>query len=160
MQCGQPFLGYVDADWAGDKVDRKSYTGYTYFLAGGPISRRSEKQRSVALSSTEAEYMALSSACKEAILMRRLINEIGCADEQTPIILYGDNLSSQALAKNPAHHSRTKHIDIRYHFVRQVVKERQVLLKYKCTNEMIADILTKNLPKKKYVEFTEMLHLT
>jgi len=84
MQCGQPFLGYVDADWAGDKVDRKSYTGYTYFLAGGPISWRSEKQRSVALSSTDAEYMAISSACKEAILMRRLINEIGCGDEKTP----------------------------------------------------------------------------
>jgi len=79
--------------------------------------------------------MALSSACKEAILMRRPINEIGCADEQTPIILYGDNLSSQALAKNPV---------IRYHFVRQVVKEGQVLLKCKCTNEMTADILTKN----------------
>ncbi|XP_043862632.1 secreted RxLR effector protein 161-like [Drosophila santomea] len=123
QQCGQSFCGYVDPDWAGDRLDRKSYTGYIYLLAGGPVSWRSEKQRSVALSSTEAEYMALSAAFKEAIVMRRLILEIGCGDDNTPIVVYGDNLSAQALTKNPVNHSRTKHIDISYHFVRDVVKE-------------------------------------
>ncbi|XP_046869130.1 uncharacterized protein LOC124461684, partial [Drosophila willistoni] len=100
-QSDAAFTGFVDADWAGDRIDRKSYTGYVYFLAGGPISWKSEKQRSVALSSTEAEYMALSTACKEAIVLRRLIIEIGCGEEDTSTVLYGDNLSAQQLAKNP-----------------------------------------------------------
>ncbi|XP_043661609.1 secreted RxLR effector protein 161-like [Drosophila teissieri] len=69
QQCGQSFCGYVDANWAGDRLARKSYTGYIYLLADGPISWRSEQQRSVALSSTEAEYMALSAAFKDAIVM-------------------------------------------------------------------------------------------
>ncbi|XP_043062737.1 secreted RxLR effector protein 161-like [Drosophila yakuba] len=108
QQCGQSFCG----------LDRKSTTGYIYLCAGGPISWRIEKQRSVALSSTEVEYMALSAAFKEAIIL-----EIGCRDDNTPIVVYGDNLSVQALTNNPFNHSRTKHIDIRYHFVRDVVKE-------------------------------------
>ncbi|KAH8283294.1 hypothetical protein KR054_012523 [Drosophila jambulina] len=151
--------GYVDADWGGDKTDRKSCTGYLFYLAGGPISWKSEKQRSVALSSTEAEYMALSSACKEAISLRRLILEIGCGEPGTSTIMNTDNLSAQQLAKNPVHHSRSKHIDIRYHFVRDVVKEGQIVLKYLSTKEMIADILTKNLQKQKHWELTKKLSL-
>ncbi|KAH8323020.1 hypothetical protein KR067_004494 [Drosophila pandora] len=148
-QCGESFCGYLDANWAGDRLDRMSYTGYIYLLAGGPISWRSKKQRIVALSSTEAEYKALSAAFKEAIVMRRLIMEIGCGDNHTPI----------ALTKNPVHHSRTKHIDMRYRFVSEFVKEGQVLLKYKCTTEMIVDILTKNILKTKHEELTKMFHL-
>nr|XP_041630563.1 secreted RxLR effector protein 161-like [Drosophila kikkawai] len=109
-KTGQAFAGYVDADWGDDRLDRKSYTGYVFFLAGGPTSWKSEKQHSVALSSTEAEYMALSTACKEAVAMRRLIIELGCGDAETPTIVFGDNLSAQQLAKNPVHHARTKHI--------------------------------------------------
>ncbi|XP_070068066.1 uncharacterized protein [Drosophila takahashii] len=129
--------GYVDADWGGDKTDRKSRTGYVFYLAGKPISWKSEKQRSVALSSTEAEYMALSFACKEAISLRRLILEIGCGDSKTSTTMHTDNLSAQQLAKNPVHHSRSKHIDIRYHFVRNIVREGQIILQYLPTNQMI-----------------------
>ncbi|XP_046868883.1 secreted RxLR effector protein 161-like [Drosophila willistoni] len=78
--CGDALTGYADADWGGDVSNRKSYTGYVFFLAGGPISWKSEKQCSVALSSTEAEYMAMSSAAKEALHLRRLMIEIGCGD--------------------------------------------------------------------------------
>lgn len=159
QKCGQAFTGFVDADWGGDRLDRKSYTGYVFFLSGGPVSWRSEKQQSVALSSTEAEYMALTTACKEAIALRRLIVEIGCGDLKTPTVMHGDNLSAQHLAKNPVHHSRTKHIDIRYHFIREVMKEGHVVLEYTSTNEMIADIMTKNLSKGKHNGFMKMLNL-
>ncbi|KAH8392285.1 hypothetical protein KR215_004727 [Drosophila sulfurigaster] len=158
-KCEQALVGYVDADWGGDHTDRRSYTGYVFYLAGGAISWKSEKQHSVALSSTEAEYMALSAACKEAVALRRLFIEIGCGDESTPTFLYGDNLSAQQLAKNPVHHARTKHIDIRHHFVRDVVKEGHVTLKYVSTDLMIADILTKNLQKLKHTEFTNKMNL-
>lgn len=159
QKCGQAFTGFVDADWGGDRLDRKSHTGYVFFLSGGPVSWRSEKQQSVALSSTEAEYMALTTACKEAIALRRLIVEIGCGDLKTPTVMHGDNLSAQHLAKNPVHHSRTKHIDIRYHFIREVMKEGHVVLEYTSTNEMIADIMTKNLSKGKHNGFMKMLNL-
>ncbi|XP_051864224.1 uncharacterized protein LOC127566244 [Drosophila albomicans] len=80
-KCEQALVGYVDADWGGDHTNRRSYTGYVFYLAGGAISWKSEKQHSVALSSTEAEYMVLSAACKEAVALRRLFVEIGCGDE-------------------------------------------------------------------------------
>lgn len=78
---------------------------------------------------------------------------------RTPTLLYGDNLSAQHLAKNPVHHARTKHIDIRYHFVRDVVDRGDIKLEYVSTNEMIADVLTKNLSKKKHHEFLKLLNL-
>lgn len=89
----------------------------------------------MALSSTEA---ALSEEFKEAMVMRRLMLEIGCGNNHAAIIVYGDNLSAQALTKNTVYHSRTKHIDIRYNFVRDVVNDGPVILKYKCTNYMLA----------------------
>jgi len=95
--------------------------------------------------------MALSTACKEAIAMRRLMIELGCGDVETPTVAYGDNLSAQQLAKNPVHHARTKHVDILYHFdfVREIVDQGQMVLKYVSTEIIIADILTNNLHKKK-----------
>ncbi|KAH8356655.1 hypothetical protein KR084_002352 [Drosophila pseudotakahashii] len=154
-----PLVGYVDADWAGDASHRRSYTGFVFLMAGGPISWKSEKQDSVALSSTEAEYMALSSAVKEALHLRRLIIEIGCGREDTPTIIYGDNLSAQNLAKNPVYHARSKHIDIRYHFVREVIQQGDVKLKYVSTNDVIDDLLTKNLSKLKHEKFVKLMNI-
>ncbi|CAD7002894.1 unnamed protein product [Ceratitis capitata] len=156
---GQALEGFVDADWGGDISNSRSYTGYIFFLAGGPISWKSEKQSSVALSSTEAEYMALTSAAKEALHLRRLIIEIGCGNADTPTTLYGDNLSSQNLAKNPIYHARSKHIDIRHHFVREAIQSGDVELKYIPTEEMIADVLTKNLSKNKHLHFVKLMNL-
>ena len=118
---------YCDADWA-DGEDRKSIGAYIVMLAGGAVSWRAKKQSTVASSSTEAEYMALLQATKESIWIQRLLSELGRTAKNADVI-YEDNQGAIALAKNPAHHAQTKHIDIQYHFVRDCVENGKVKLK-------------------------------
>ena len=139
-------IGYSDADWAGDVDDRHSTSGSVFLLAKGAVSWLSKKQATVALSTTEAEYVALSTATQEAIWLRRLFTDVGEPLEE-PIVINEDNQGAIAMAKNPVGHARTKHIDIRYHFVREGMQNGTIILKYVATSEMIADILTKPLPK-------------
>uniref|UniRef100_H3H993 Integrase catalytic domain-containing protein n=1 Tax=Phytophthora ramorum TaxID=164328 RepID=H3H993_PHYRM len=120
--------GYSDADWAGDIESRRSTSGYAFMMNGGCISWRSKKQRTVALSSTEAEYMALSEATQEAVWLKVFLCELGEMASDEAVKIYEDNQGSIALAKNPQFHKRTKHIDIRYHFVREKVEDGQVVL--------------------------------
>lgn len=143
-------VGFCDADWANDLNDRKSYTGFVFILGNGAISWEAQKQCLVALSSTEAEYIALSESAKEAIHLKGLLNELISYDEK--IILCNDNQSAQKLACNPVFHNKTKHIEIKYHFVRQTVDRNLITLKYVSTDKMIADIFTKSLngPKHKF----------
>lgn len=149
--------GFVDSDWGSDVSDRKSYTGYVFKCSGGAISWKSCKQKTVALSSTEAEYMAIIDACKEAIYLRNLINEIhggfNC------ITVYNDNQGANKLCYNPVFHERSKHIDIRYHFIRDNIEKGIVKVDYLNTNEMIADVLTKSLGNVKHSTFVEGLGL-
>ncbi|KAK2577584.1 hypothetical protein KPH14_000901, partial [Odynerus spinipes] len=140
----EPIVGYVDADWGGSTKDRRSYTGFVYILSGAPILWKSRKQRTVALSSTEAEYMGISEASKEAIYWRKIIGELNLEDTG-PITIYNDNLGAQKLTENNMYHRRTKHIDIRHHFVREVIENGQINIKYLCTERMVADVLTKAL---------------
>lgn len=142
-------MGYSDADWAGDREDRKSTSGYLFQIAGGPVSWKSKKQDTVALSTAEAEYMALSCAAQESIWMRRLNSELG-NPPQGPTIILEDNQSAIAMAKNPQFHGRAKHIDIRHHFVREQVSDGTIELKYCPTREMVADILTKGLAQEQF----------
>lgn len=135
--------GYTDSDWANCPHDRRSYTGYHFNLAGAPVAWESKKQSTVALSSTEAEYMALAAATKEACYLRRFIFEIrGKLDR---VIICNDSQSAQNLVNNPVHHSRTKHIDTKFHFTRDKVAENIIELKYIQSSEMSADVLTKPL---------------
>ena len=136
-------IGYSDADWAGDIESRRSTSGYVFVMNGGCISWRSKKQRTVALSSTEAEYMALSEATQEAVWLKVFLCELGETSSDEAIKIYEDNQGSIALAKNPEFHKRTKHIDIRYHFVREKVEDGQVVLEYCPTQDMLADMMTK-----------------
>lgn len=152
-------LEYADADWGSRTTDRKSYTGYIFFINGCAISWESKKQRTVALSSTEAEYMAMSNAAREAIFLRRLLSEIEYGNGD-PILLHVDNQGAYKLAQNPVFHNRTKHIDIKFHHVRDVVKNKEVELKYCPTNNMIADILTKNLCKFKHEYFVKLMRIS
>lgn len=147
-KTGMPLSGYVDADWAGDEIDRKSYTGFAFLLGGAVFSWESKKQRTVALSSTEAEYMGLSEATKEGIFIRNILQEV--LGQHNIIKLHNDNQSAQKLAKNPVFHNRSKHIDVRHHFVREAVKNRQIDLEFVPTENMIADIFTKGLCKAKH----------
>jgi hypothetical protein len=145
----QPELrGYCDSDW-GQSEDRRSVTGYVFLLCGGAVSWQSRKQRTVALSTVEAEYMAATQATKEAIWWRSHLAGLGF-DTTLPTQLLSDSQGSIALAKNPEHHARTKHIDIQYHFIRQHIADRTVALSHVGTEDMVADILTKALDKQRH----------
>lgn len=137
---------FSDADWAEDRHDRKSTTGYVFTLRCGPISWRSCKQKTTSLSSTEAEYMAMSDSCREARWLYYLLGELGVLSDH-PLTFCCDNGGAEALAKKLSHHSCTKHIHTCYHFVRGCVSEDIVKLCHVPSSEMRADILTKALGK-------------
>lgn len=147
-KSSKPLFGFVDADWGADLDDRSSHTGFVFQLAGAAVTWESRKQRTVALSSTEAEYVALSEATKEAVYLRNFLKEVKFSKlVVNATMIYCDNQGAQSLMRNPVHHSRTKHIDIRYHYVRQVFEKGDIDVNYIPTNEMVADVLTKGLPK-------------
>lgn len=112
----KPIQGFIDADWGGCIEDRRSYSVYIFTFGGGPISWDSRKQRTVALSTTEAKYIAMTESIKEAIYLQRLVKELGF-EQLGHLTIFCDNRSCISLAENPTFHSRTKHIDIRYHFI-------------------------------------------
>eukprot|EP00253_Pinus_taeda_P034032 PITA_34032 len=125
----------------GDLDKRRSTSGYVFTLAGGAISCMSKLQNIVALSTTEAEYIAASHACKEAVWLKGLVGEFGRLQDN--IRLLCDSQSATHLAKNPTYHSKSKHIPIKYHFVRHVITERGVSLEKVHTKENCADMFTK-----------------
>ena len=147
-------IGFSDADWAGDQQDRRSTSGYLFLMAGGPVSWKSKRQGCVALSTAEAEYMALSLAAQETIWIRRLLTELG-KKPKGPTVLMEDNQSAIAMAKNPQFHSRAKHIDIRHHFIREKVNEGDIKLIYCPTGDMIADMFTKGLTQHRLKNLME-----
>jgi len=113
-------LGYSDADWANDSDDRHSTTDNVFTMSGRAISWLGLKQVTVALSTAEAEYIALGSANQEAIWLHQLLTDLRI-DTEAPIEILEDNQSTFAIAKSPIHHKRTKHIDIKHHFIREAV---------------------------------------
>jgi hypothetical protein len=152
------FIAYADADWASDTISRKSVTGYIIKLAGGAVSWVSRKQKTVALSSTEAEYMCLSDTTRQIVWIQALYKELGFNISNTA--LCGDNQGAIFLASNPAQEHRSKHIDIRYHYIRECVNEKKVVLFYVPTTEQTADIMTKCLSHEKFKNFRNQLGIT
>jgi hypothetical protein len=148
--------GYADANWGSDLETRRSTTGYLFMVHGSLVSWCSKRQATVALSSAEAEYMSVSSAAQEAIWLRELSNVFGMSTTG-PTIIYQDNQGTIAMARNPGYHGRTKHIDIRYHFVRERVADGSLDLEYLSTDQMLADILTKPLPHVKFLALRSLL---
>ncbi|KAH7460339.1 Retrovirus-related Pol polyprotein from transposon TNT 1-94 [Phytophthora ramorum] len=153
------FRGYSDADWAGDLADRKSTSGYTFMLMSAPVSWGSKKQSSVSLSTSEAEYIALSLAIQEGKWIHRLLCEILAAANETgpELMIREDNQSCIKMTKNPVNHGRAKHIDIKYHHIRDEVKRGEVNLEYCETSVMLADIMTKALAGPRHTELTAAL---
>ena len=137
-------LGFVDSNLARDLDNRKSITGFIFFLGCCAISWQSKQQASVALSSMEAEYMAACAATQEAIWLRRLLQEFGCLFTR-PFTLLEDNQACIFLSKNPGDFPKTKHIAQRYHFVREQVNEGEIILRKIGTKENLADVFTKPL---------------
>ena len=150
--------GYCDADYAGDVDTRKSTTGYVYNLNGGAISWNSKRQPTVAVSTTEAEYMSAASAVKEGVWLRKLFYSLDIPI--STIDIYCDNQSAIKLLKNPIFSVRSKHIDIAHHFARERVQRKEVTFHYISTNEMAADIMTKVLPLNKHEACCDMMGMT
>ena len=152
-------IGFSDADWAGDINDRRSISGYTFLLSNAAISWQSKKQTSVAQSSTEAEYIALASATKEALWIRTFLMEMFGSTFDVPggpgSLILVDNQSAMALAKNSTFHDRTKHIAVRHHFIRDEIEERRIRVEYVPTGDQVADVLTKALAREKHSRFSE-----
>lgn len=155
----QNIIGYCDADWATDTEDRRSCSGYLFIFQGAAISWCSKRQPTIALSSTEAEYMSLAAAIQEAIWLKQLEEDFWPALSDTPMLMYCDNQSAISISGNDIYHARSKHIDVRYHFVREKISNRQVSVRYKNTQDMVADALTKGLHRPKHQAFSEAMGL-
>ena len=139
--------GYVDADMAGDRDNRRSTTGYVFTVGGTTVSWVSKIQSVVALSTTEAEYVAATEASKEMIWLQRLMGELGKKHDMGT--LYSDSQSAIHLAKNSAFHSRTKHIHLKYHFIRSVLEDGELKLEKIHTSQNPANMLTKVVTREK-----------
>uniref|UniRef100_A0A1X7T3K7 Reverse transcriptase Ty1/copia-type domain-containing protein n=1 Tax=Amphimedon queenslandica TaxID=400682 RepID=A0A1X7T3K7_AMPQE len=149
-------VGYSDSDWGGDLDDRKSTSGYIFQIGGGAVSWQSRKESCVALSTSEAEYIALTSAAQEAIWLRHLLSEIE-QEQEKKIVIYEDNQLTICLSKNPQFHDRSKHIAIKYHFIRDQVKDGTVELNYCKTEEMLTDVFTKGLSGERFHMLTNKI---
>ena len=148
---------YADADWAGDLDDRKSTTGYVIMIGDCVVSWVSKKQSTISLSSAEAEYMAISSTVQEIKWIRQLLNELYICYQNEPTILNIDNQAAIAISENDVHHARTKHIDIRHHFVRESIKNKEIQLKWVNTQNQLADIFTKGLLRIRFNYLRQLL---
>ena len=145
-------VGYSDADWAGDMGNRKLTSGYVFLLEGAAISWKSTKQTTIALYTTEAEYVALSTASQEAIWLQQFMSDLSWKTIQT-MTIFEDNQSTICLAKNQA---GTKHTDIKYHFICDLVEAGRIELTYCTTENMVADMFTKGASIK---QFEKLRHL-
>ncbi|KAJ0536056.1 putative RNA-directed DNA polymerase [Helianthus annuus] len=148
--------GYADSDWARSSADRRSISAYVFSVGSSVVAWSSKKQSVVALSSTEAEYISGNGAACQAIWMKQLLNELGYKQEQ-PTEIYCDNVSAIFLSKNAAMHSRSKHIDIKFHYIKSLVDINQVVLRSCHTQEQIADLLTKPLGPEQFCYLREAL---
>ncbi|GJW65677.1 retrovirus-related pol polyprotein from transposon TNT 1-94 [Tanacetum coccineum] len=146
--------GYSDSDYAADLDARRSLTGYVFTIGSSVVSWKATLQPSVALSTTEAEYMALTEAAKEGIWLKGLIEDLGFPQDQA--IVFCDSMSAICLAKDQVYHDRTKHIDVRYHFIRS---ERRIKVKKIGTKDNPADVFTKPVPLSKFRHCLDLLNI-
>ena len=150
---------FSDADWGGNMDDRTSTSAYISFFGGNPISWSSKKQKTVARSSTEAEYRAVASAAAEVLWLKNLLHELHIPLSRQPLLLC-DNIGATYLCSNPVNHSRMKHISLDYHFVREQVQSKQIQVSHVSTKDQVADLLTKPLPQLKFEDFRYKMKVT
>ena len=151
-----PAKGFVNTDWGGDLVDRKSTSGYAFKVFCALISSASSKQKSVALSSTEAEFMGLSDGSRKLVWLRKFLTDLKIP-LTAPTPIYEDNQGAIALVENPIWHKRSKHIDIWYHYTRDVCAQGELKLIYIPTQDQIADIFTKPLSRFQFEKLRTQL---
>ncbi|XP_024004079.1 uncharacterized protein LOC112081549 [Eutrema salsugineum] len=147
--------GYSDSDWGGSNEDKKSTSEYVFTLGSAVFCWQSSKQQTVAQSTAEAEYIAVCAAANQDIWLQRLLGEIGL-DSQDGVLIFCDNKSAIVIGRNPVQHRRTKHIEIKYHFVREAEQKGLIQLKY-CEGEVqLADLLTKGLGVSRFEELENL----
>ena len=150
---------FSDADWGSNTDDRRSISGYISTLSGGAVTWQSKKQPTVALSSMEAEYMALANAVKETKWLRSLLNELGLP-QTTPTCINVDNQGTIDFEINSGFHARSKHIDIRHHFTRESITSNEVSVQHVASEDNLADIFTKPLARQAHWNLVEKLGMT
>jgi transposase InsO family protein len=149
-------LGHSDSDWASDSTDRKSFTGYCFMVHGGPATWNSHKQATVAHSTTDAEYMAISDASREAIARIQFFQELSIPS--TPILILADSETALDIANGTAvNHRKAKHIDIKYHAIRHYIQEEKVVVNHIPSSENIADLFTKALGPQKHQRLVDYM---
>ena len=142
--------GYSDADFANNELDRRSLTGYVFKIGNAAVTWNTRKQPTVALSTMEAEYMAVAAATREAIWLRQLISELGI-DTVGPTPIHVDNRAAIELMKDSKFHTCTKHINIKHHYIRDMIKDRDIVVVSCASKENLADIFMKSLPREQHV---------
>jgi hypothetical protein len=151
-------VGYSDSDWSGDLDDRKSTSGFVFFMRSTAFTWLSKKQHIVTLSTCEAEYVAASSCVSHSLWLHKLLKKMNfCQEKATNIQV--DNKSAIELAKNSVHHERSKHIDVRFHFIREHVKNGDVEMTHVVSRDQVTYIFTKPLPAKLFNKFKKLLKM-
>jgi hypothetical protein len=161
FDANQPdnLLGYADADFAGDLDGRKSTSGYIFTMCGGPIAWSSRLQRSISQSTTEAEFVSLNEATREAVWLKRILAEFDSSHNE-PIEIRCDNQGAIRLVQNPENHQRTKHIEVKFLYVREQQQKRSINVVFVGTKSQLADGLTKGLPRPRLQELWTQLGVT
>ncbi|XP_050241952.1 secreted RxLR effector protein 161-like [Quercus robur] len=149
-------LGFTDSDYAGDQDDRRSTSDYVFMLGTGVVSWSSKKQPIVTLSTTEAEFVVATACACQAIWLKKILEELQFK-EDGPILIYCDNSSAIKLSKNPVLHGRSKHIDVKYHFLRDLTNDGVINLVYCRSEDQVADIQTKPLKLATFVKLRGLL---
>jgi hypothetical protein len=145
---------YSDADWANNKDERKSTSGYAFILGGGAVSWCSKKQSCIALSTMESEYVACSTAVQEVVWLRRFLQRLGVtAHAEDAVLLYSDSTSEYK------YHGKAKHIKLRYHYIRDMVSQGEVILHNISTRNMVADPLTKPIARDLFFSHAKSMGL-
>ena len=148
-------IGFSDVDFVGCKVERKSTSGTCHFLGHSLVSWHSKKQNSVALSIVEVEYIATNLCCAQILWMKQTLSDFDLSFEHVPIKC--DNTSVISISKNLMQHSRTKHIEIRHHFLRDHAQKGDITLEFVSTKDQLVDIFTKPLSEEKFVDIRRQL---
>jgi hypothetical protein len=149
-------IGYFDSNYAGCKVERRSTSGTCELLRRSLVSWSSKKQNSVALSTTEAEYIAAGSCCAQILWMKATLNDFGIKFKQIPLLY--DNESAMKLTNNPVQHARTKHIDVRHYFIIDHQQKGDISIENVGTDDQLADIFTKPLNEKRFCKLSNELN--
>jgi hypothetical protein len=148
---------FSDASFASDVDSKKSVSAYISYVGGGPVSWKSKVQSTTALSSCESEYIALCAAAQEAVHLKGLFLELVPEVAGTPVVIYEDNMSTIQISKNPVLHERQKHVEVKYHYVRECVVEQRIQVNYLGTRFMLADLLTKAVQINTWTELISPL---